>query len=173
MNYRASLIPGMPMEVLSAGGTGNPNGYSWQNARNPMSWRQALQSQALQGQAPQNDVPQGQSAQNPMPPNQALQGQAIQNQVMTGGMAQPMRPAPKAVLLKALNEYSFAMDEAALFLDTHPDNQEALSYFKNAVNMRRTAMNAYEQQYGPLFSEDVTADRWNWVTDVWPWEGEE
>lgn len=128
MNYRASLIPGMPMETL-------------------------LSNQGLQGQA--------------------IPNQPFQNQAMTGGMAQGMRPAPKAVLLKALNEYSFAMDEAALFLDTHPDNQEALSYFKNAVNMRKAAMNAYEQQYGPLFSENVTVDRWNWVTETWPWEGEE
>ena len=97
MNYRASLIPGMPMETL-------------------------LSNQGLQGQA--------------------IPNQPFQNQAMTGGMAQGMRPAPKAVLLKALNEYSFAMDEAALFLDTHPDNQEALSYFKNAVNMRKAAMNA-------------------------------
>lgn len=84
----------------------------------------------------------------------------------------PARPAPKALLMRQLEQAGFAVDDVSLFLDTHPDNQEALAYYREVSNLRANALNAYEQQYGPLFSEHVTAGQWDWVTETWPWEGE-
>lgn len=77
----------------------------------------------------------------------------------------------KQALMKQINEASFAMDDVLLFLDTHPDNQEAMQYYRNAVNMRKNAMDAYQRQFGPLMVDDVMGNSWSWVTEKWPWEG--
>ncbi len=74
-------------------------------------------------------------------------------------------------LMRQINEASFAMDDAQLFLDTHPDNAAAMQYFRNAAAMRRNAMDAYQRQFGPLMADEVTGRDWNWVADPWPWEG--
>ena len=88
---------------------------------------------------------------------------------------QPMQPAgmmqSKGQLMKQINEASFAMDDVLLFLDTHPNNREALQYYKSVSAMRRNAMAAYQSQFGPLMVDDVTGNSWSWVTEKWPWEG--
>ena len=68
-------------------------------------------------------------------------------------------------------EAGFAMDDVALFLDTHPENQDALRYYKAVRDMRDQSMAAYERRFGPLRYTDVTSMSWNWVTEKWPWEG--
>lgn len=77
----------------------------------------------------------------------------------------------RQALMKQINEASFAMDDVLLFLDTHPDSQEAMQYYQNAVNLRKNAMDAYQRQFGPLLVDDVTGNGWSWVTEKWPWEG--
>ncbi|WP_077611644.1 spore coat protein CotJB [Clostridium sp. Marseille-P2415] len=76
------------------------------------------------------------------------------------------------VLLQQVYVYSFAMDDVALFLDTHPDNREALDYFFYVSDLREQAMEAYEEQCGPLMVEGVMDENyWTWINDPWPWEG--
>ena len=77
----------------------------------------------------------------------------------------------REALKKQIDEASLAVDDASLFLDTHPGNPEAMRYFLNALALRKNAMDAYQSQYGPLFIDNVTGDSWNWVTEKWPWEG--
>lgn len=87
----------------------------------------------------------------------------------TGNMAAMMNT--QAALMQQIYESSFAMDDAVLFLDTHPNSVEALQYFKNMASMRANAVASYESQFGPLFAENVTGDTWSWQTEFWPWEG--
>ena len=77
----------------------------------------------------------------------------------------------KASLMQQIDEASFAMDDVALFLDTHPNDTAAMQYYKNVVTMRKNAMDAYESQFGPLMIENVNGCSWDWVTEKWPWEG--
>ena len=74
-------------------------------------------------------------------------------------------------LMRQIMEAGFAMDDVALFLDTHPENQDALRYYKAVCDMRDQSMAAYERRFGPLRYTDVTSMSWNWVTEKWPWEG--
>lgn len=90
---------------------------------------------------------------------------------MNPGMGCGQTAQSKSQLMKQINEASFAMDDVTLFLDTHPDNMEALQYYKNVAAMRRNAMAAYQQQYGPLMIDQVTGNGWTWETEIWPWEG--
>lgn len=76
-------------------------------------------------------------------------------------------------LMKQINEASFAMDDIALYLDTHPDDKNALSYYHQVKAVREKAMRAYEASFGPLLIDSVdSAEYWTWSTDRWPWEGE-
>ncbi|MEY8355894.1 spore coat protein CotJB [Lachnospiraceae bacterium 54-53] len=77
------------------------------------------------------------------------------------------------MLLKQVYETSFAMDDVVLYLDTHPDDQEALNYYCYVSELREQAMQAYEEQCGPLMVEGVMDENyWTWIDDPWPWEGE-
>lgn len=75
-------------------------------------------------------------------------------------------------LLKRVYEVSFAMDDVVLYLDTHPEDREALNFYHYVSNLRRQAVEAYEAQCGPLMFDQVQDENyWSWVNDPWPWEG--
>ena len=82
-------------------------------------------------------------------------------------------PAEKEALMRQIDQASFAMDDVLLYLDTHPTDQEALNYYHHAAGLGREAMEAWQTQYGPLLVDSVkNMDRWTWMTEKWPWEGE-
>ena len=76
----------------------------------------------------------------------------------------------KKELLRELQELDFAIQEAVLFLDTHPHNEVALSYYRYVTGLRRKAADEYNRVCGPLTSRDRR--RWDWVNSPWPWERE-
>ena len=71
-----------------------------------------------------------------------------------------------------IDDASFAMDDVILYLDTHPDDRNALNYYRYVVALRKEAVKAYEASFGPLTIEDADdACTWSWLTERWPWEG--
>lgn len=48
------------------------------------------------------------------------------------------------------NECSFAVNDMLLYLDTHPCDEAALSYFMEHKNRRVAALKEYAKYYGPL-----------------------
>ena len=50
-------------------------------------------------------------------------------------------------LLQNVYETGFALDEATLYLDTHPKCPMAMQYFQNARRMNEQAIRAFEQDY--------------------------
>ncbi len=75
-------------------------------------------------------------------------------------------------LMKRIDDASFAMDDVILYLDTHPDDRNALNYYRYVVALRKEAVKAYEASFGPLTIEDADgACTWSWLTERWPWEG--
>lgn len=76
-------------------------------------------------------------------------------------------------LLHFINVASFSVDDAKLFLDTHPENREALAYFNEYSNMRNQALTEYARLYGPLTIDTASAsscDYWKWINEPWPWQ---
>lgn len=53
-------------------------------------------------------------------------------------------------LMHMINTASFVVDDTKLFLDTHPDNQEALAHFREYSHIRNQAMAEYAQRFSPL-----------------------
>ncbi len=75
--------------------------------------------------------------------------------------------------LMRVQTYGFALDEAILFLDTHPNNREALDYYHRAHKEYDAAVSLYETNFGPLGAKRVhDIDKWSWVEGCMPWEEE-
>lgn len=83
-----------------------------------------------------------------------------------------MKPGRKE-MLDHINQVSFAVDEAKLFLDTHPQDPDAMAYFCEFSHKRNQALKEYASLYGPLTTDTVVqsrTDTWNWIDEPWPWQ---
>lgn len=79
----------------------------------------------------------------------------------------------RAKLRHQVDVASFAVDDIKLFLDTHPCDQDALRSYHTFVDMRKTAIENYEKECGPLLVDNVkSCDYWQWINEPWPWEGD-
>jgi len=79
----------------------------------------------------------------------------------------------KSQLERKICEYDFALDELYLFLDSHPDNEKAMSLVKRFRLARKTAIEEYEKKYGKYFvttNETPDTSPWQWTLGPWPWE---
>ena len=78
-------------------------------------------------------------------------------------------------LLQNINEVSFAVDDILLYLDTHPCDEKALSFFQDASARRMKLMNEYAEKYGPLtidYAAKSSENSWKWMEQPFPWERE-
>lgn len=76
-------------------------------------------------------------------------------------------------LMNRINHASFALDDAKLFLDTHPCDAEALEFFRKYSDIRNKSLKEYAMYYGPLTIDTTVescTDRWNWINEPWPWQ---
>ncbi len=75
-------------------------------------------------------------------------------------------------MMNAVYTNGFAVDEARLFLDTHPDSKEAMDYYQQKIELYQKAMQNYEATYGPISQNGGIMDgRWAWAENPFPWEG--
>ena len=78
-------------------------------------------------------------------------------------------------LLQNINEVSFAVDDILLYLDTHPYDEKALSFFQDASARCMKLMNEYAEKYGPLTIDNAaksSENSWKWMEQPFPWERE-
>lgn len=74
----------------------------------------------------------------------------------------------KEKLLKRVAALNFAIYELRLFLDTHPNNQEAQEMMKSYKKKYLAVKEEYEKEYGPLTLNGYNSDEW--LKDPWPWD---
>lgn len=72
--------------------------------------------------------------------------------------------------LSELQALSFAIQELALYLDTHRDDQEALELYRSYQKMYEDGKVAYEKMCGPLNHHSISEGQYRWLDDPWPWE---
>ena len=72
-------------------------------------------------------------------------------------------------LLKKIMQYKFAVNDLSLYLDTHPNDRNALRLHNSYVENLKETEELYEKNFGPLTFE-TQMDSWQWVQDKWPWE---
>lgn len=70
--------------------------------------------------------------------------------------------------LQALN---FAIQDLALYLDTHRDDCEALELYRAYQKMYEKCREEYKRKHGPL-NHGIASDNqcYDWLDDPWPWE---
>ena len=141
-----------------------------------------MQNQMMQNQScgNQNYGKQGCGNQNCGSPNYGRAGMSCQQpQPRTNAGAPCTQPQPRASagasrqqLMKQVMLYGFACVDASLYLDTHPDDAEALAYFKEHDRIYREAVEEYSRNYGPLTLSHAhhCGSYWNWVNQPWPWQ---
>lgn len=82
-----------------------------------------------------------------------------------------MKLSEREELLNCIDTTSFAIDDVALYLDTHPTDKVALDYYEKVNALRKEAIKNYTTYFGPLTIDDVnTTNNWSWVEEPWPWE---
>ena len=69
-----------------------------------------------------------------------------------------------------LQVMAFAINELALYLDTHRSDKEALRLYQAYQKMYHEAMMEYSKANGPLTHYGPTSGDYNWLDDPWPWE---
>lgn len=70
--------------------------------------------------------------------------------------------------LQALN---FAIQELALYLDTHRDDREALELYRSYQEMYKKCRKEFHKKHGPLnHSTPSVSECYDWLDDPWPWE---
>ena len=75
--------------------------------------------------------------------------------------------------LTDLQAMEFVLVELGAYLDTHPEDREALSMFRQVAAMERAARSAYEKRCGPLTQWADSGEGYGWLRDPWPWNYEE
>ena len=75
-------------------------------------------------------------------------------------------------LLEEIQAIDFVLVELNLYLDTHPQDYEAIKQF-NEHAMKSMELKAnFEQQFGPLmnFGRSFSNYPFNWIDTPWPWQ---
>lgn len=73
--------------------------------------------------------------------------------------------------LTQLQALQFVLQELALYLDTHQDDTEAFSLFRQYSAMLETARAAYSAENAPLTRlETAEKSGWQWASAPWPWD---
>lgn len=72
-------------------------------------------------------------------------------------------------LMKKIMEYNFTINELALYLDTHPQDQRAICMHKEYCKKAKDVADRYQKVYGPL-TINYPCNKWRWLEQPWPWE---
>ncbi len=73
--------------------------------------------------------------------------------------------------LHELQALGFAIQELALYLDTHRDDEDALELYRAYQELYNQGRKLYEECCGPLNHHSmVQCETYRWLDDPWPWE---
>ena len=73
--------------------------------------------------------------------------------------------------LTELQTLAFAVQELALYLDTHREDRDALELYRSYQQMYDRCREEYRKKYGPLnHMHPSDAEGYEWLDDPWPWE---
>ena len=73
-------------------------------------------------------------------------------------------------MLMQIMQHQFYLIDLGLYLNTHPEDANAVEIFNDYQNELKMLMEKYEKEVGPLTLGTSMKDRWNWTLNPWPWE---
>ena len=74
--------------------------------------------------------------------------------------------------LYKLQEMDFAAHDLNLYLDTHPNDSNAIRLYNEYNKKAQMLSNTYERKYGPINLSDnqgLNMSPWTWIKEPWPW----
>ncbi len=74
--------------------------------------------------------------------------------------------------LYKLQEMAFAAHDINLYLDTHPNDANAIRLYNEYNKQEQMLNNEYERKYGPVDlsdNEGLSMTPWSWINEPWPW----
>ena len=82
----------------------------------------------------------------------------------------------RETVMRALYEISFFLDDLTLYLDTHPDDFEAIAVFNQYHANRKKLLQRMEVDFSPLKRDCIVDAKGNknhfsWIDGPLPWEG--
>jgi spore coat protein JB len=74
--------------------------------------------------------------------------------------------------LEEIQAIDFALVELTLYLDTHPNDHQAMQQFNEYAQQAMQLKRNFETKYGPLqqYGNSYTDGNWSWGTSPWPWQ---
>ncbi len=72
-------------------------------------------------------------------------------------------------MIQKIRSLEFAINELALYLDTHPNDQKALCLHRKYCKEVKELKDKYQKVYGPL-TINYPCNKWRWLEEPWPWE---
>ncbi|QSO52405.1 spore coat protein CotJB [Alicyclobacillus curvatus] len=87
-------------------------------------------------------------------------------------MSAPQVPKEYYRYLEELQAMDFVCVELSLYLDTHPDDQQAIGQFNQFQRRKQVLSQQFEAKFGPLkeFGNSPVGHRWTWANAPWPWQ---
>ncbi|KEF40577.1 CotJB protein [Schinkia azotoformans MEV2011] len=81
-------------------------------------------------------------------------------------------PQEYYTLLEELQAIDFVLVELTLYLDTHPQDLQAIEQFNQYAKIRKQCAKRFEVQFGPLlqFGHSYSRYPWDWKEAPWPWQ---
>ncbi len=75
-------------------------------------------------------------------------------------------------LLTEIQKIDFILVELNLYLDTHPDDVNAINQFNFNSMKSKQLKEEFEAHFGPLqhFGNSYSNYPWSWSTTPWPWQ---
>ncbi|MCD8376169.1 MAG: spore coat protein CotJB [Oscillospiraceae bacterium] len=101
--------------------------------------------------------------------------EALNQGTLFPGLNLPFQAKPKAAdvvkgPLTELQTLEFVLQELVLYLDTHPDDQEAFALFQQYAALEQECRQRYQSRFGPLTANAAAArSRYTWNRGPWPW----
>lgn len=74
--------------------------------------------------------------------------------------------------LYQIQEMAFAAHDINLYLDTHPNDSNAIRLYNEYNKQEKMLSDAYERKYGPINlsdNEGLSMTPWSWINEPWPW----
>ena len=74
-------------------------------------------------------------------------------------------------LLQKITALDFYIIDIHLYLNTHPDDNEALMLYNECVTQVKQLREEYSNSYGMLLANNSTSKQpWQWIDNPWPWQ---
>ncbi len=72
--------------------------------------------------------------------------------------------------MSELQALAFAIQELALYLDTHREDREALSLYRSYQQIYDQCVRQWGAKHGPMNHTQGEEGSYQWLQDPWPWE---